>query len=92
MVRIGIIGTGGNGSGHARAFAELADRCRVTAVADPIPEAAQKLAAAYDARAVGDPADLLDEVDAVVVSSPNDLHSEHTILVMHGLGQPMPRS
>jgi len=80
MVRIGIIGAGGNGSGHARAFAKLAGRCRVAAVADPVVEAAQKLAAAHDARAVADPADLLDEVDAVVVSSPNDLHPEHTIL------------
>ena len=79
MIRIGIIGAGGNGSGHARSFAAHADRCRVTAVADPIMESARKLADQHDARAVRDFREFLDDVDAVVVSSPNDLHPAQTI-------------
>lgn len=80
MIRIGIIGAGPNGTGNARNLAQHAERCRITAVADPNREAGESLAAVYNARAVNEPSDMLDMVDAVVISSPNALHTAHAVL------------
>ncbi len=79
MIRVGIIGAGPNGSGNAAQLAQFKDRCRITAVADPVRDAAQQLAGKYQARVFTDAADFLDEVDAVVIASPNYLHPEQTI-------------
>lgn len=80
MIRIGILGAGPNGQGNARKLAEHADRCSITAVADPNTEAAQALAAEFDGtRVFSSEGDLFPEVDAVVISSPNWLHPEQTI-------------
>jgi predicted dehydrogenase len=79
MVRIGIIGAGGNGSGHARRLAAMPARCRVAAVADPSEEARERLAAEVGARAFADAEAMLGEVDAVVISSPNHLHADQAV-------------
>jgi|GEM_PF-4862641 len=84
-IRIGVIGAGGNATGNAKAFLKYPGRCRVVAVADPVLAAAQKLADQCGAKAYSHFTDFLDEVDAVVISSPNFLHAEQTIIcAAHG--------
>jgi predicted dehydrogenase len=78
MIRIGVIGAGRNGSGHARYY-HGCGRSEVTAIADPDGERASALAREVGARAVPGYRDMLDAVDAVVISSPNHLHREHAV-------------
>lgn len=78
MTRIGIIGAGPNAAGHARYFAE-SSRVELVAIADVNLCRAQELAQETGARAVEDYRELLDRVDAVVISSPNFLHHEHAL-------------
>jgi predicted dehydrogenase len=78
MIRIGVIGTGGLGTRHAQQFAQL-ERCQVTMVADPNTEAAHKVAQELGARACSDFTQMLDEIDAAVIVSPNWLHAEQAI-------------
>ena len=75
-----MIGAGPNATGNVKHFLQYPDRCRVVAVADPVLAAAQKLADQCGAKAYSNFTDFLDEVDAVVISSPNFLHSEQTIV------------
>lgn len=79
MIRIGVIGAGPNGTGNAAGLAKFSDRCRITAVADPVPAAAEKLAALHGAKVFATPAQLAHECDAVVISSPNFMHTEQAI-------------
>jgi len=80
MIKIGILGAGPNGSGNAKRLAEHTDRCRIAAVADPNEEAARKLADQHSGAVVhANLEPMLETVDAVVVSSPNWLHPEHTL-------------
>lgn len=76
MIRIGIVGAGPNAAGHAHYFAQ-SSRSRVVAVADPDQSRAVALAAEVQAEPLADAHELLDRVDAVVISSPNFLHREH---------------
>lgn len=78
VTKIGIIGAGGNASGHARYYAS-SPRSEVVAIADPFAEAAQKLASEVGAEAVDDFTALLNQVDAVVVSSPNPFHRDQAV-------------
>ncbi|MFW6189705.1 MAG: Gfo/Idh/MocA family protein [Planctomycetota bacterium] len=78
MVKIGVIGAGGNGSGHARYYYQ-SDRADVVAVADPDAERVEKLALEVEAKPFADFREFLDIVDAVVISSPNHLHRDHAI-------------
>lgn len=78
MIRIGIIGAGGNGSGHARYYHEC-PRTEVVAVADPDMDRAGKLAEELGAHAVPDHRDFFGKVDAAVISSPGFLHREHAV-------------
>ncbi|HEU4331150.1 MAG TPA: Gfo/Idh/MocA family oxidoreductase, partial [Lapillicoccus sp.] len=75
-IRLGIVGAGTVGELHAAAVASLYDRVVVTAVVDPVAEAAQRLADPVGARVLTDYTELVDNglVDAVVVGSP---HAEH---------------
>jgi len=78
MLRIGIIGAGGNGRGHARYYHKC-PRSNVVAIADPDAERAKAVAEEVGAKAVADYTEFLDEVDAVVISSPNFLHRDHAL-------------
>jgi predicted dehydrogenase len=78
MIRIGIIGAGPNAQGHAQYYHQ-SPRARVAAIADVALDRAQALAAEVDAKAVPDYMQFLDDVDAVVISSPNFLHREQAI-------------
>ena len=74
-VRIGVVGVGYLGRHHARILAAL-DGARLVGVVDTIPERAAEAAAATGARASTDYRELLDEVDAVTIAVPTELHRE----------------
>lgn len=78
MVKMGIIGAGDNGAGHARYYHE-SPRSEVVAIADPDGKRASALAAECSAEALSDYRDLLGAVDAVVISSPNQFHRDHAV-------------
>jgi predicted dehydrogenase len=78
MIRIGIIGAGPNAQGHAHYYHQ-SPRARVAAIADVALDRAQALAGEVQAKAVSDYTQFLNDVDAVVVSSPNFLHREQAI-------------
>ena len=66
-LRIGIVGMGGIGNRHARAYETMADKAKVVAVCDIIPERADKAAEAYGAKAFYSVREMLDsgiELDA----------------------------
>lgn len=78
MIKIGVIGAGPNAAGHARYFHE-SPRATVVAIADPDQVRANALAGELGSEAVSDYRDFLNDVDAIVISSPNFLHREHAI-------------
>ncbi len=78
MTKIGVIGAGKNGSGHARYFAEC-PRSRVVAVADPDARAGSELAEEVNAELFDDFHEILPLVDAVVISSPNQFHRDQAV-------------
>ncbi|MDF2670026.1 MAG: NADH-dependent dehydrogenase [Paenibacillus sp.] len=76
-IRIGIIGCGGMAGSHFKGYEALLDQMKVTAVCDIVPERAQKAAEQLGiTKAVTDYHDLLDDVDAVLIVLPHDLHYE----------------
>ena len=83
MYRIGIIGCGGMGSSHAANF-ELTGRAKVTAAADPAEERAETLASRYRAKPYQDGLEMLarEDLDAVVVTTPTDLHARYAIAAL----------
>src|SRR5829696_3651185 len=74
-VRIGMVGAGGVAARHVRVLSGFPD-VRVAAVADTVPEAAERLAATCGASAYPDVETLLDreDVDAVYVCVPPFAH------------------
>jgi myo-inositol 2-dehydrogenase/D-chiro-inositol 1-dehydrogenase len=78
VVRVGLIGAGRIGTMHAGNLARKIPGVELAAVADPRAEAAESLAARYDARATSNIDDVLKdpELDAVVITSIAAAHSE----------------
>jgi predicted dehydrogenase len=74
-LRIAVVGVGHLGRHHARILSGLAG-ARLTAVVDTAADRAAASAAATGARAVSDFRDVLDEVDAVTVAVPTELHRD----------------
>src|SRR5215213_10302283 len=76
-VRIGVVGAGGVAARHVRVLSGF-DDTEVVAVADPVPEAAERLAATCGATAYADADTLLDReaVQAVYVCVPPFAHGE----------------
>ena len=83
QLRFGIVGCGVIGSVHAQAIASLPD-AQLVAVADIIPEHAQKLADKYGVRAYADVQEMLDRetLEVVNVCTPSGDHKEHACRVM----------
>ncbi len=77
-LRIAVVGVGHLGRHHARILSGL-DGAKLVAVVDTAPDRAAASAAATGARAVSDFRDVLDEVDAVTVAVPTELHRDVAI-------------
>jgi predicted dehydrogenase len=70
-----VIGVGHLGRHHARILSTL-DGVSLTAVVDKLPERAAEIAAATNSVAFTDGADVIDQVDAVSVAVPTELHRD----------------
>lgn len=78
-VRVGLIGAGRMGSFHGETVAQRIPGATLLAVADPVPGAAEKLAAKLGAqKSYTDPQAMLNDpdIDAVVIASPARTHAE----------------
>ena len=74
-IRLGIIGCGGMADTHSNSYAKLEDRMIVTAICDIVEERSRKAAKQTGAKiAATDYRDILDQVDAVLIALPHDLH------------------
>jgi myo-inositol 2-dehydrogenase / D-chiro-inositol 1-dehydrogenase len=75
-LRVALLGAGRLGAAHARTLASLPEAKLVT-IADPREEG-RRLAAQYDAQAVADPHEAIQDpgVDAVVIVTPTATHAE----------------
>ena len=74
-IRVGIVGAGYIGGVHAGLLARD-ERVVLTAVHDVVEGRARRLAAPAGARVAASAEELIDEVDAVYVTTPNTLHTE----------------
>ena len=81
--RIALIGAGGMGSFHARTLARIPG-AQVALIADPFGDNAANLAAELGAGSTLDPmaAAVSDEVDAIVIASPDETHAELALAAM----------
>src|ERR687898_2170161 len=82
-VRFGILGCGVIGSHHARAIAGLED-AELVAVADVVPEPAEKLAGEYGCSSHSGLGQMLSEakLDAVCVCTPSGMHAGDAIAAL----------
>src|SRR2546428_14032526 len=82
-LRFGIIGCGVIGRLHAEAISTLPD-AQLVAVADIIPERAQKLAEEFHVTPYSDFQEMLarEQLDVVDVCTPSGMHGEHASQVM----------
>src|SRR5256712_13487815 len=82
-LRFGIVGCGVIGPYHAQAITSLPD-AELVAVADLIPERAQKLADTFQATPYGDFQEMLarEQLDVVNICTPSGLHGEHACQAM----------
>ncbi|MEE2566481.1 Gfo/Idh/MocA family protein [Hyphobacterium marinum] len=73
-VKVAVVGCGHWGKNHVRNFAELG---ALTAVVDPRAEVAKQFADQYSVKALSfDEAIASDDVDAVVIAAPAELHAD----------------
>jgi predicted dehydrogenase len=75
-LRIAVIGAGGIGGTHLKAYAACPDQCEIAGVADVTFAAAASQAAPYGAQPFADPITMLDALrpDAVSICTPPDAH------------------
>jgi predicted dehydrogenase len=73
--RVAVVGAGRLGGFHAQKLAAR-DDVTLCAVADPVAESRERLAAQCHARPVADYRELFDEAQAVVIAAPSRLHRE----------------
>ncbi|MGG2066957.1 Gfo/Idh/MocA family protein [Bacillus sp. S14(2024)] len=83
-MRIGIIGAGGIATGrHIPAFKQLDNECVIWGVSDIDHERAKEIANEFDIPQVfADYKDMLTEVDAVCICTPNAFHAEIAIAAL----------
>jgi myo-inositol 2-dehydrogenase/D-chiro-inositol 1-dehydrogenase len=77
MLRVALLGAGRIGQVHARSIVESGE-AELAWVCDPVEDAANALAAKYDAKASPEPGDAIMDpsVDAVVIASATPTHTE----------------
>jgi myo-inositol 2-dehydrogenase/D-chiro-inositol 1-dehydrogenase len=80
-LNVGVIGAGNIGSYHIHRLANEVGGARVSAVFDVAVDRARQVADAVGARLHAQASDLVesDEVDAVVIASPGELHAEQVL-------------
>src|ERR687886_656194 len=80
-LKIGVIGVGGFGQAHLRAYRQLGEQAQVVAVCDIDADLARRVAQEVGAEAYTDPHTLLPKasVDAVDICTPHDQHAALTI-------------
>jgi myo-inositol 2-dehydrogenase/D-chiro-inositol 1-dehydrogenase len=90
VVGIGIIGTGKQGSDHARRVGQLGDKARLVAVHDVDRRLAESIASDCGARVAASDQALIEdpEVDAVIVASNTETHVEF-VLACIAAGRPV---
>src|SRR5690242_6365103 len=86
-LRGGVIGAGVFGGYHARQYA-MQEGVALSAVLDPHPERAAKVAMPLGGRAFHEMEAFLDAVDVVTVASPATVHAEHALAVL-AAGKPV---
>jgi len=74
-LRVAVIGVGHLGKHHARILAQMPG-ARLVAVVDAQPERAAAAAEGTGARALADYRELFEEVDAITVAAPTEIHHE----------------
>jgi predicted dehydrogenase len=74
-LRTAVVGIGHLGRHHARLLGAMEDASLV-AVVDTLPERAAEAASATGARALTDYREILDDIEAVVVAVPTEIHAE----------------
>lgn len=81
QLRLGLLGAGAVGELHVDAALSLGDLVRVTAIADPLPDAAARLASRCGAVPLPGHEELAASglVDAVVVASPHHVHCDQVV-------------
>lgn len=86
MIKIGLIGAGFMGGTHAACYESLLENgsFKITAVADPDLERAEKLAAKFGAKAYSTGKELIEngDVNTVDICLPTFLHAEHALFAM----------
>ena len=82
-LRFGIVGAGVIAPTHAKAISGLPD-AELVAVADILPQKAEKLAAAYGCTAYADVQQMLarEKLDVVEICTPSGLHGAHACQAM----------
>ena len=75
-IRVAVLGAGGIGGTHLRAYAAHAERCEIVGIADVLEAAAQERAAAFGGRAFTDGEAMLDDLrpDALSICTPPKYH------------------
>jgi predicted dehydrogenase len=86
-LRGGVIGAGVFGGYHARQYARL-DGVVLSAVLDPHPDRAAKVAVPLGGRAFHEMAEFLDAVDVVTIASPATYHAEQALAAI-AAGKPV---
>lgn len=86
-LRGGVIGAGVFGGYHARQYA-IQDGVVLSAVLDPHPERAARVAVPLGGRAFHELHAFLDAVDVVTVASPGTFHAEHALAAL-AAGKPV---
>lgn len=82
-IRFALVGCGRIARNHVEALTSHADSCEIVDVCDPVPAAAEEMAARTRAAAHRDLRDLLanTDADAVILTTPSGLHSRQAIEV-----------
>ena len=78
-LRVGVVGVGPMGQGHAKHYRDLPG-CELVAVVDPDPARRAETALRTGAQAFADPSQLIGRVDAVSIASPTVTHRDVALM------------